>query len=181
METDRGAVLTVRAAVRGTIDFSQARLLDPDWWRRCLILLNGVAAEDDIATYQTIYRYHLALVGNSGLSEDSFRDVQDRARDAFNDLMQLYRPWSSKVKASHEIREEEAQQLREAYKQAFGFDVNDTEEEQRRLNLWLEEIKNQKANELEDTARIIEEATAQAEEIRAERLRQRRQRLMQGR
>ncbi len=167
--------------MRGTIDFSRARLLDPAWWRRCLILLNGLAEEDDIATYQSMYRYHLALVGNSGLSEESFRDVQDRARDAFNDLMQLYRPWSGKVKASQEIREEEAQALREAYKEAYGFDVNDTAEEQRRLDLWLAELKEQKTNELEDTARIIEAVAEHEQRQQDERARQRRQRLTQGR
>ena len=118
METDRGAVLTVRAAVRGVIDFSKARLLDPHWWRRSSILIKAVGADDDERLLRDIFNFHLALVSNSGLTDESFAKEQSKARDAFYDITGAIRPWegvSAEARKAKEIKD-----LRQQYIAVFG-------------------------------------------------------------
>jgi len=48
------------------------------------MLLNGLAREDDQQLHRGVLDYHLALVANSGLTEDSFKTAQENARNAFS-------------------------------------------------------------------------------------------------
>jgi hypothetical protein len=102
---DRAAVLTVRAAVRGVIDYSQARLLDPDWWRRHYILVKEMEREDDLRLYERVLSQYQALVSNSGLTEESFKKTQDSAHDAFQDILCLLRPWEGATASERKQRE----------------------------------------------------------------------------
>jgi hypothetical protein len=178
LATDRGAILTIRAATRGIIDFSRARLLDPDWWRRCTILLGGVATEDDLEVFRNVYRFHLALVANSGLTDESFRTAQDNARDIFHDLVRMLRPWE---KSKLEVKQEEIDSYREQYKAAFGFDPMDKEEEQRRLDAWAEAIKKAQEETADDTERIRLSMAAQQERLAELKRQVAQQRFLQGR
>ena len=47
MERDRAAVLTVRSAVSGIIDYREADVLDRRWWRRWRMLINEMATQSD--------------------------------------------------------------------------------------------------------------------------------------
>lgn len=142
METDRGAVLAVRAALRGVIDYSKAQLLDAAWWRRCHILLRGMAKEDTLTLQQGVFNFHLALVSNSGLTEESFNKQQELARDAFYDIMGTVRPWEG---VSADARKhKEISDLKQAYIQAWG-DPSDPAWQARQaqaLAAWQEELKN---------------------------------------
>lgn len=96
MEADRGAVLTLRAAVRGVIDFTQARVHDVRWWRRANVLIKAMAAEDDLVAVRAAFDLQRSLVGNSGLTEKSFEGCQKAAKALFGDIVEVLYPWSAK-------------------------------------------------------------------------------------
>ena len=164
MASDRGAVLTVRAAVRGVIDFSKARLLDPDWWRRCLLLLEAVAQEDELTVQDNIYRYYLALVANAGLTKESFESSQSNANTSFKDLVRLLRPWEAK---SHpQAQQEEFEAYRATYEKMFGFDPTDRKEAERRVELWRQADEEER-RKLSDEDRVWEAVQKHAEHVAA--------------
>jgi hypothetical protein len=123
LATDRGAVLTVRAQVRGVIDFHEARLLDPKWWKRVNILLTELERDYDLQMIQAAYRLHLAFLGNGQLTPESFESSQKRAKETFSDIIGVLYPWQG---GSVEMRRKENQSLREAYKKLVG-DPDDPE------------------------------------------------------
>lgn len=96
MEADRGAVLTQRAAVRGVVDFTTARLLDVRWWRRTNVLIQAMAAEDKIIATRAAFDLQRSLVGNSGLTEKSFEECQKAAKALFGDIVDCLHPWAAK-------------------------------------------------------------------------------------
>jgi len=118
LAADRVGHLTVLAAARGIIDFREARLLDPSWWRRCRWLLAVVAADVEAAAVAEAYRFDLAQVGNSALSDDSFSKAQDRAIAAYHALRSIIRPWDER-KPETSVEGERAR-LVQAYKQLIG-------------------------------------------------------------
>lgn len=131
--------------MRGVIDFHQARLLDPAWWRRCRILLNGMQQEEDLTVARSVFDYHLALVGNAGLTEDSFKGAQERARRAYQDILGVLRPWEG---SAEDRKKQEYQALRDAYVAHFG-DPSDPvwqEEYQRQMDAWLKQREEAEAN-----------------------------------
>ena len=154
METDRGAVLTVRAAARGIIDFREARLLDPKWWNRCYVLFREMVRGDDMQLQRGILDFHLALVGASGLSDDGFRSAQERAREAIFDMMGLVRPWEGMGYAERKKREHEG--LLNDYIREFG-DPRDPvfkQKEAEALAAWKEQIASRQPEET-DLQRIM--------------------------
>jgi hypothetical protein len=164
------------------IDYSQARLLDPVWWRRFYILANSVGTEDDKEVLQNIYRFHLALVSNSGLTEDSFKSAQTNARDTFFDLIGSLRPWEGTNAA--ERKGKEIEDLRQAYIDAFG-DPNDPvfakqlEEGVARL-LAAQHEKENREDDM-DRVRRLQEEQAKKVEVLKEKFARKRRRFMQGR
>jgi hypothetical protein len=129
LENDRGAVLTVRAAARGLIDFRQAELLDPDWWRRYNIMIAGMSRDDDFDLQTKVMDFHLALVSNSGLTEDSFKSSQANARETFYDIIAVTRPWE--MGSKDQRQEKLLNDSYDAYKAAFGEDLRDPEFKER--------------------------------------------------
>ena len=125
MESDRGAALTIRAASRGLIDFRQARLLDPDWWKYCRLIFQGIVWDDDRVLQDAIYRFHLSLVSNSGLTEESFAEAQKNAQNGFYDVVGLLRPWAGVSAAERQTQEVDT--LKKAYEEAFGRSLDDPE------------------------------------------------------
>jgi hypothetical protein len=81
------------AAVRGAVDFREARPHDPAWRRRVRLLKHGVRAEIDAAVYTALYRTQLALVSNGRLTDESFAKAQEGMRACCEALRQTYRPW----------------------------------------------------------------------------------------
>lgn len=99
MESDRGAVLTVRAAARGVIDFSRARVRDVRWWRRSNAIIRAMDRDDEFDLVRAAFDLQRSLVGNSGLTDESFKQAQKTANEAFAQLQQIRRPWFDKAKA----------------------------------------------------------------------------------
>lgn len=73
---------------------------------------------DDLELLKAVHRHQCALISHGNLKEESFKDVQNRAKDLFQDMINILRPW--------EKSKSEAKQLDaiEAFKQMFG-DPND--------------------------------------------------------
>ena len=163
------------AAFSSVYDFRQARLLDPDWWRLCYILLNSMQQEDNRKVLDYAYQLRLALVGNSGLSDESFKDVQAQAKETFFDILGNLRPWegiTGEARKNNEIAD-----LRKQYIERFGDPA--TPEFQARLKRSLDEMerrRNETAKEISEEDKIrqrIQEHNQKLEERRKEAIKQR--------
>lgn len=122
METDRWAILTLRAAARGTIDFGRCDPLSRRWWDKITRVLNAMSREDNIQAYDAALRLHLALLGSPHVSEDGFKEAAGKAEDAFRDLLGAMQPWLKRSKTS--AQEETVNELVARYKEKCG-DPND--------------------------------------------------------
>lgn len=118
MATDRGAVLTLRAALRGVVDFSKARVLDVSWWRRTNALVLAMAEDDELQVVRARFDLQRSLVGNSGLTEESFKACQEAARSLLDAYTAAARPWEAKTADSR--RAETVTGLVAAYKRLVG-------------------------------------------------------------
>jgi len=161
------------------IDYGKARLDDPDWWRRHYILLSGLAREDDFKIQRSIFDFHRALMGNSGLTEDSFKSAQDHARDSFYDIIGSLRPWEGG--SAQERKAKEVEDLRSAWFEAFGVDPNDKEweaKQEARIAEFNRKVEEDRANAPEsDMERVLRRMAEKAEEAKVLRRRLRRRRI----
>lgn len=124
MEADRGAVLTLRAAARGVVDFAQARVSDVRWWRRFNALVRAMAAEDDLVALRLAFDLHRSLVGNGSLSDSSFKACQEAARGLFADMVARLYPWDGRDRPGR--RQAKLDELVAEYKRLLG-DPDDPE------------------------------------------------------
>lgn len=117
MEADRAAVLTVRAAVLGVIDFRQARLLDRRWWRRSAILLDALDAEAQARARDAALALSLAQVGAGWITADGWKAAQDRALDMTQAQVAAATPW---VKTGGDRVQAAAEDLAERFRRRIG-------------------------------------------------------------
>jgi len=178
LERDRAAVLTVRSAVNGIIDYREADIMDYKWWRRWRILLNEMTTQSDRALIEHLYSYHLALVSNSGLTENSFKSVQESAKENFEELLNASRPWSKSTGRFDNVREE----LVQGWKEVWGEDLDDPKvmeawkKDIGKLVKEVDEHKNRPESEIQDTPeRRLEIARERVRERRARTFRKRNQ------
>ncbi len=174
LEGDRAAILTLRAAAKGVIDFSRTDLHSPTWWKNWRYLTGVIDTEDRGELLCRAYEFQLALISNARLAEsDNFTAAQKRAKDIFYDLEGNLRPWLGRTKAERDVREKE--QYREQWIAHFGFDPDDPEAR----HAWEEQL----SRSVDDTQTRREETEAKdknavasfnsrVEEIRLKRLRQ---------
>lgn len=118
MGSDRGRTLTVRAAVRGVIDFRKAKLRSVNWWRRTNLLLGELARLDEAEVVRASYQYHLALVANGSLSDDGFKAEQKKAQQAFNELLSCTHPWAERVRRQQRL--DDAKYMKDLYLKVCG-------------------------------------------------------------
>lgn len=128
----------IQAAVEGVVDFTKARLNDSQWWKRTLTLLRTVERRNSLILHQAAFHHQLALVANSGLTNDSFTAVQERAQELFWDIVGKVKPWEG---ANYtERKKREFTDARQKYIDNFGVDPMDPQfqaweaEQIRRLN-----------------------------------------------
>src|SRR4051794_18995003 len=88
--------MTVRAAARGLIDFTQARINDVAWWRKTNTLINPMLDEANIQVLHVLLAKQLGLVGNGMLVDESFKSAQTQSNELGNKIINLMRPWASK-------------------------------------------------------------------------------------
>lgn len=115
----------IRAAASGVVDFSQANAAGEEWWRRTNALLDDLARKEDEDLLSEAYKYHLALMSNSALTDDSFNRAKKIALDTFVEIFNLSHPWEAT--STKKMRQEQILKLRDAYKRLFGGDPSDPE------------------------------------------------------
>jgi len=165
LETDRGCALIVDAAVGGLIDFSKARLLDGNWWKRLTILLDGLERKKTAETVDAAYRFYLAQLANGSLTSDSFKQSQDSAQDTFESYLQRIKPWH---KGKKERNRQMVDEARQAYINAFGEDPADPEfkrKAEEEAARWLKSLEEEKAAKVTNNPqlRVERQRAAQAE------------------
>jgi hypothetical protein len=158
LETDRGAVLTCRAAARGAIDFTKANVRDLSWWRMTNAVISSMARTEEIVALQAAYDFQLALVGNSGLTEESFKASQKTGKEIFQQIIDTQMPWAAADLKGQKDRE--VNSLIDAYKRMIG-DPDDPEFQKKLLHdMELQDkpkVVVKKESEEDRIARLIEE------------------------
>jgi len=105
------------------VDFRVARVLDPKWWRYLRVKLETLERRGKEKAVNAAFAYHLALVANSGLTEESFEKCQAAAKERYFDLLGTIRPWEGK--SFVERKAAEFKDARQMYIDATGFDPLD--------------------------------------------------------
>lgn len=144
MEGDRAAVLTLRSAVKGVVDYSKVDLHSTAWWKRWRYLLKGMTEIEHGELLRMAYDLQLALVSNSKISPEDFSKVQKDAKNTFLDIESTYKPWLGRSKQDRETQDFE--KFKESWKEIGGFDLDDKEA----LSSWEEEVEkisDEKLNE----------------------------------
>jgi hypothetical protein len=119
LETDRNAVLIKRAFLRKVITSADCEPNSAEWWQRTMPLVYAMHELDDLELLKTAHKHQCALIAHGGLKEDSFKDVQTRAKDLFQDMINILHPWEQK-----QTKKEGYDDLIEMFKRHFG-DPND--------------------------------------------------------
>ena len=136
MEGDRIAVLTVEAALRGIIDFREARLLDHKWWRRTKVLLFALERTMSQPIYASHLQLHLTqLLGDKlaqlfGGAGPETKDAREKLIEALNATMQnivnVNVPWCRKDTAeTKKQRKDEFAKYRQMLIDRTGVDPMD--------------------------------------------------------
>ena len=115
--------------------------------------MKGVADEDNIQIQRAAFEHHLALMGNSGLTENSFKSVQTRANEDFWNFVSVMRPWEGDAGSR---KQKETEDLRSSWFRAFNVDPNDPSWKAKSdadLQLWRE----RRAEKLATSDESIEE------------------------
>jgi hypothetical protein len=148
LENNREAVLTLRSATRGIIDYTEADILNPVWWRRWRLIIRTLIREDNRSILHDKYQFDLALVSHGQLGSDTFKSVQETAREAFEDLKATARPWNGRATAE-DRRREEKEIFDDEWEYHFGFRPDDIDA----LEEWeseVAEITNSTFSELDE-------------------------------
>lgn len=103
----------VRAAVTGVIDFAKVDIRERLSKQRIRIILSALETNDTAAFLRIAFDYERSLVANSGLTDDSFKEAQKRAREYFDAIKKIAIPWN-KVTAES-IQMSRAAEMRAAY------------------------------------------------------------------
>jgi hypothetical protein len=113
-----------------------------------------MSAADNTGLRRGLYDYHLALVANSGLTPESFKQTQESARDDFEELIATIRPWEGHDKSSR--LDGVVEEFRRDWKEFAGWDLEDKEA----LAKWEAETKaNYEKHDAEQAALAEEEET----------------------
>jgi hypothetical protein len=122
---DRAAVLTLKAAAQGVIDFTKTDLHDPSWWKSWRYLTKTLDEADRSTLLRLSFDLQLALVSNSLVGADGFAAIQKHAKEIFYDIEGTIRPWLGRTKEERDIHERE--QFQEAWQQQFGWSLSDVD------------------------------------------------------
>lgn len=166
METDRNAVLIKRAFLRKVIDAATCEINSDEWWRRTMPLVSAMGEFDDLELLRAAHNHQCALISHGNLKEESFKDVQRRAKDTFQDMINILRPWE------RQDQKETNSDLIEAFKQQFG-DPNDPavrEKYERDARMVMEQLK-QNEKEAEENKKKLEEFERKLQQNNARRQR----------
>lgn len=87
-------------------------------------IVSSMARSEEIEGLKAAYAFQLALVANSGLTEESFKNSQKTAKEIFAEMIDVLAPWAAKDAGKRKDRE--INSLIDAYKRLVG-DPDDPE------------------------------------------------------
>lgn len=165
--------MTLRAAVRGVIDYRKLDLHDQQWWKRWRYLVHAMEEETYTVLLQTSYKYQLALVSNPRISSEDFTKVQREAKELFSDIEGSLKPWA--WNSRQERKAKERADFKEQWREIAGWDLDDAEAKAK----WeegLQQVVNAGADKVQEEEQAEKERqesfVRRAEEIRQKRLKQ---------
>ncbi len=109
----------------GLVDYREARLEDPAWWRYLRVLFDGMTRVKDREIYRTVYDLQLALVSNGRLTDESWGNAQESANELKVDIISTHRPWEGR--SFKDRQKKDFKDWRQRYIDAFGVDPYDEE------------------------------------------------------
>jgi len=106
----------VQAAVRGAVDFSEARLLDRLWWTQLWWRLDQLEADNRIQI-QKMHHAHNTACLDYNLSEKTFNLHWEQAAQALSKTWSLLFPWQEQQQGKYRSTDE---LLRQAWINRYG-------------------------------------------------------------
>lgn len=164
MATDQVAVLAIRAAARGAIDFSKARLRDVSWYRHVRVLIGAMRTDDDLRNLELRLLFHSGLVGNSNLTEQSFKEVQKTAHELVHNGRNTLYPWAAVT--LEEVKKNEQNVLIDAYRNMVGDTRDPAFMEALRAEIAASAEERLKPQPLDDMDKIFAAARAREQGMR---------------
>ncbi len=111
----------VRAAVSGAIDYTGADPRNRKWRIKHRLLISEVERREDYDLLTTAHRHWLAFLSHGNLTEESFKNVQDRANELLTDIKDAAFPWlkadTAEKTTENVTLDKSTQALIERYKQ----------------------------------------------------------------
>lgn len=109
----------VEAAVRGVVDFRQAKFFDPAWRRRVRLLLGGLRDLNYREELTISHDYYLQSMLIPDISPESFEGLQKAAGEIRRQLGFLFRPWTS-LESMEAQKQKEQSQLKSLWERQWG-------------------------------------------------------------
>jgi hypothetical protein len=120
----------VEAAVRGIVDFSQAKFYDPAWRRRVMILVGGMQGLNYREELKLSHNYYLSLMALPKLPPETVTRFAQALDAAYDKLRATYRPWQTPV-SEEEAKSAESKKFQDQWERCFGGKLEDPETQQR--------------------------------------------------
>jgi hypothetical protein len=136
--------LMVEAAVRGLVDFSEARFFDPGWTRRLKLILSSLQRLNLREEMSLNHAYYLGLLAIPGLDDQSTKNLQEQLADVRERLDVTYRPWHEDSGEKQEQRKKQMATMTSAWEEKYG--RMDDPEVQRKIMATLEGLRLQRTN-----------------------------------
>ena len=83
----------VRAAVSGAINYTGADPQNRQWRIRHRLLLKEVERREDYDLLTAAHKHWLAFLSHGNLTEDSFKNVQEKSNALMTDIKDTVFPW----------------------------------------------------------------------------------------
>lgn len=107
----------MESVAQGKLDCRQADWRDPSWWRHCRLVLQQMECDDEVLILQAALRLQTSFLGNSQLSEEGWKEVQERCQQILQRLLKRLRPWQ---KDALPTRESQREAVIRRYKEVYG-------------------------------------------------------------
>ena len=162
MERDRAAVLTLRSAAQGVIDYRQVNLHDENWWKRWRYLTQTMEETSHEKLLHRAYEFKLALVSNPRISAEDFTKMQKAAQELFSDMSGQSRPWAARDKTERDLSA--STEFKARWLAGTGIDLDNPEATAK----WEADVKQMfenRDNEIKETGRAAAD-TARAFEAK---------------
>lgn len=83
----------VRAAASGVIDYARADPNNKTWRIKHQLLIDEVCRRERQQLIDAVHRHWLSHVSHGGLTEESYRNVKERASETLTKLQDCIYPW----------------------------------------------------------------------------------------